>query len=665
MPNLIRIKRGTRAQLNAAVTGNTLSLGEPYLITDENRIAVGTGSNSYETFAKATEVQALDADLNAIAALTGTGYLRRTGTDTWTLENSTFLTAESDTLATVTGRGATTSTAITATGGITVNTTGSSNGVIFNGTTSGNTKLQASAVAGATTITLPATTGTVALTGDVHFIGTTSVSLSRASANLALTGISSVSFPGATSGAIVLQPTSIAGTNTITLPASTGTVALTTDIPTVNNGTLTLSMGAAAASGATVTVGTGTGFSANTATNSTYSLSVGPALTALATFMTTATAGFIRRTGVDTFAVDTNTYLTGNQSISLTGDITGTGTTSIATTLATVNSNVGTFTKVTVNAKGLVTAATTLADTDIPTLTAAKISNFDTQVRTSRLDQMAAPTAAVAFNNQRITGLAEPSAAQDAATKNYVDSAIQGLDPKASVRVATTADLGTVAYNNGTAGVGATITNTGTLAALSIDGVALSVNDRVLVKDQTAGLQNGIYTVTTVGSGAVAWVLTRATDNDTWAEIPSTFVFVEQGTNNADNGYLFTADQGGTMGTTAITVTQFSGAGQITAGNGLTKTGNTINVVGTASRIVANADSIDIDSGYVGQTSITTLGTVTTGTWNATTIAVSRGGTGVTTLTGLVKGNGTSAFSAAVAGTDYLAPNSTIDGGTF
>lgn len=665
MPNLIRIKRGTRAQLNAAVTGNTLSLGEPYLITDENRIAVGTGSNSYETFAKSSEIATLDADLNAIAGLTGTGYLRRTGVDTWSLDNSTFLTAESDTLATVTGRGATTSTAITVTGGITVNTTGSSNGVIFNGSTSGNTKLQASAAAGATTITLPATTGTVALQGDTHFIGTTAVTLSRASANLALTGISSVSLPGATSGAILLQPASVAGSNTITLPAATGTVALTTDLPTVNNGTLTLNIGAAAASGATVTVGTGTGFSANTATNATYSLSIGPALSALATFMTTATAGFIRRTGVDTFAIDTNTYLTGNQTISLTGDITGSGTTSIATTLATVNSNVGTFTKVTVNAKGLVTAATTLAATDIPTLTASKISDFDTQVRTSRLDQMAAPTASVAFNNQRITGLAEPSAAQDAATKNYVDLAIQGLDPKASVRVATTADLGTVAYNNGTAGVGATITNTGTLAALSIDGVALALNDRVLVKDQTAGLQNGIYTVTTVGSGSVAWVLTRATDNDTWAEVPSTFVFVEAGTTNADNGYLFTADQGGTMGTTAITITQFSGAGQITAGNGLTKTGNTLNVVGTTDRITVAADSVDIASTYVGQSSITTLGTVTTGTWSATAIAATRGGTGLTAaVNGLLKGNGT-AYSAAVAGTDYLDPNSTIDGGTF
>jgi len=640
MPNLLRIKRGTRAQLNAAVTGNTLNLGEPYLITDENRIAVGTGSNSYEVFAKSSEVAGvLDGDLTAIASLTGTGYLRRTGTDTWTLENSTFLTAESDTLATVTGRGATTTTAITASGGITVNTAGSSNGVIFNGSTSGNTRLQASAVAGSTVITLPGTTGTVALTGDTTFIGTTSVSLSRASANLALTGISSVSLPGATSGAIVLQPASIAGSNTITLPAATGTVALTADLPTVNNGTLTLSIGTAAASGATVTVGTGTGFSANTASNSTYSLSIGPALSALATLMTTATAGFIRRTGVDTFAVDTSTYLTGNQSISLTGDITGTGTTSIATTLATVNSNVGTFTKVTVNGKGLVTAATTLVDTDIPTLTAAKISNFDTQVRTSRLDQMAVPTASVAFNSQRITGLADPTLAQDAATKNYVDTVAQGLDAKPSVRAATTTNI--------------TLSGTQT-----IDGVALVANDRVLVKNQSTTNQNGVYVV-----AAGAW--SRAADADTWNELISAFVFVEEGTTNADTGWVSTVNAGGTLGTTAVAFTQFSAAGAYIAGTGLTLTGNTFDVVGTANRITANADSIDIASTYVGQTSITTLGTIATGTWNATTIAVGRGGTGVTTLTGLVKGNGTSAFSAAVAGTDYLDPNSTIDGGSF
>jgi len=596
MANLLKIKRGTRAQLNAAVTGNSLNLGEPYLITDENRIAIGTGSNTYTDFAKSSEVQALDADLTAIAGLSGTGFLKRTGTNTWALDTNTYLTAEADTLATVTGRGASTSTAVTLSGGVTIGSTG----IIINGATSGTTTIQAAATAG----------------------------------------------------------------GTLTLPSSTGTLALTSQIPTVNAGTLTLAIGTAAASGNAVTVSAGTGYNANTATNTTYNISIGPALTALATLMTTATAGFIRRTGVDTYAVDTSTYLTGNQSISLSGDASGTGTTAITVTLASVGT-AGTYTKVTTDAKGRVTSGTTLSAADIPTLTASKIGDFDTQVRTSRLDQMAAPTASVAFNSQKITGLAEPTAAQDAATKNYVDLAIQGLDPKQSVKAATTADLGTVAYSNGTGGVGATLTNTGTLAAFALDGQTLSVGDRVLIKDQTAALQNGIYTVTTAGSGAVAWVLTRATDNDTWAEVPATFVFVEQGTVNADNGYLFTADQGGTMGTTAITVTQFSGAGQITAGNGLTKTGNTINVVGTANRISVAADSIDIDSNYVGQTSITTLGTIATGTWNATAIGVTKGGLGLTSaVTGLLKGNG-SAYSAAVAGTDYLDPNGTIDGGTF
>lgn len=603
MANLLKIKRGTRAQLNAAVTGNTLNLGEPYLITDENRIAVGTGSNSFVDFAKSSEVQALDADLTAISGLTGTGFLKRTGTNTWTLDTNTYLTAEADTLSTVVGRGASTTTAITLSGGVTINAAGSTNGAIFAGSTSGTTKVVASAVAGSTTITLPGTTGTV---------------------------------------------------------------ALTSDLPTVNNGTLTLSVGAAGATNTTFTVGTGTGYSANTATNTTYSVSVGPALTALATLMSTAGAGFIRRGATaDTYTIDTSTYLTGNQSISISGDATGSGTTAITLTLANSGVTAGTYPKVTVDAKGRVTAGTTLSATDIPTLTAAKISDFDTQVRTSTVAQLAAPAAALAMNSQKITGLGEPTAAQDAATKNYVDLAIQGLDPKIGVKAATTADLGTVAYANGTSGVGATLTNTGTLAAFVLDGQTLAVNDRVLIKDQTTSLQNGIYTVTTVGSGAVAWVLTRATDNDTWAEVPAAFVFVEQGTVNADNGYLFTADQGGTMGTTAITITQFSGAGQITAGNGLTKTGNTINVVGTANRISVAADAVDIDANYVGQTSITTLGTIATGTWNATAIGVTKGGLGLTSaITGLLKGNG-SAYSAATEGTDYLSNASTIDGGSF
>jgi hypothetical protein len=572
MANLLKIKRGTRAQLNAAVTGNTLNLGEPYLITDENRIAVGTGSNSYEVFAKSSEIQALDADLTAISGLTGTGFLKRTGADTWALDTNTYLTTLTDTLATVTGRGASTSTAVTLSGGATIG----SSGLIVNGSTSGTTTIVASAAA----------------------------------------------------------------SGTLTLPASTGTLALTSQLPTVNNGTFTLNIGTAAATGNAVTISAGTGYSANSATNTTYSVSVGPALTALATLMTTAGAGFIRRGATaDTYTIDTNTYLTGNQSISISGDATGTGTTAITLTLANSGVTAGTYAKVTVDAKGRVTAGTTLSATDIPTLTAAKISDFDTQVRTSRLDQMAVPTASVVLNSQKITGLADPTSAQDAATKNYVDSVAQGLEVKQSVRVATTANI--------------TLSGTQT-----IDGVSVIAGDRVLVKNQTTTAQNGIYL-----AAAGAW--SRSADADVWNELISGFAFVEEGTTNADTGWVSTANAGGTIGTTPIVFAQFSGAGTYIGGAGLTLTGSTFDIGGTANRITVNTDSIDIASTYVGQTSITTLGTIATGTWNATAIGVTKGGLGLTSaITGLLKGNG-SVYSAATEGTDYLSANSTIDGGTF
>jgi phage-related tail fiber protein len=421
MANLLKIKRGTRAQLNGAVSSNTLNLGEPYLITDEGRIAIGTGSNTYADFAKTSETGTiLDEDLTAIAALTGTGILKRTGTNTWSL--------------------------------------------------------------------------------------------------------------------------------------------------------------------------------------------------------------------------DTSTYLTGNQSITLSGDASGSGATAITVTLASVGT-AGTYTKVTTDAKGRVTAGTTLSASDIPTLTAAKISDFDTQVRTNRLDQMAAPTAAVGLNSQKITGLADPTVPQDAATKAYVDGVAQGLDAKASVHVATTANI--------------------TLSGIqTIDGVLLVADDRVLVKNQTTTTQNGIYV-----AAAGAW--SRAADADTWNELISAFTFVEEGTTQADTGWVSTTNAGGTLGVTAVSFVQFSSAGTYLAGNGLTLTGSTFDVGGTSGRITVSADAIDIASTYVGQNTITTLGTISTGTWNATAIGVVYGGLGLTAaVTGLLKGNG-SAYSVAVAGTDYLSPDSTVDGGTF
>jgi hypothetical protein len=159
-------------------------------------------------------------------------------------------------------------------------------------------------------------------------------------------------------------------------------------------------------------------------------------------------------------------------------------------------------------------------------------------------------------------------------TKEYVDALKQSLDIKDSVKVATTADLGAT-YNNGAG----TLTNAGANAALSIDTISLSSGDRVLVKDQSSQAENGIYTVTTVGDGSTPWVLTRAEDADESAELTGgVFTFVEDGSDNADNGYVFTHNGAPTLGTTALPVSQFSGAGQIIAGDALSKTGNTLNV---------------------------------------------------------------------------------------
>jgi hypothetical protein len=185
----------------------------------------------------------------------------------------------------------------------------------------------------------------------------------------------------------------------------------------------------------------------------------------------------------------------------------------------------------------------------------------------TRLDQVGAPTASLSMNSQKIIGLADPQGSLDAANKQYVDNVAQGLDAKASVRAASTANL--------------TLSGTQT-----VDGIALVANDRVLVKDQTTPAQNGIYIV-----AAGAW--TRATDLDTWAEVPGAFVFVEQGTTNADTGWVSSADAGGTLGTTAVTWIQFAAAGQVIAGAGLTKTGNTLDV-GAGTGISVAADTVGI-----------------------------------------------------------------------
>lgn len=220
-----------------------------------------------------------------------------------------------------------------------------------------------------------------------------------------------------------------------------------------------------------------------------------------------------------------------------------------------------------------------------------------------------------------------PSADLDVANKSYVDAARQGLDVKDSVRLATNAALPAYTYSNNviTANAG---------GVLLVDGVQPGNGERVLVKNETStnAPYNGIYVVTDYGNGG-PFVLTRSSDANTDAKVtPGMFTFVEEGNTWSDSGWILTNDTIPiNLGSTGLTFVQFSAAGQTIAGNGLVKTGNAIDVVGTADRISVSADAVDIASTYVGQASITTLGTIATGTWAATDVAVLHGGTGAST----------------------------------
>lgn len=286
-----------------------------------------------------------------------------------------------------------------------------------------------------------------------------------------------------------------------------------------------------------------------------------------------------------------------------------------------------------------------LAAADIPTLTSGKISDFETAVRANRLDQMAAPTGSVSLNNQKITNLAAPVNAGDAVNKSYADALTSSLDIKASVRVATTAN----------------ITLSG---AQTIDGITVSVGDRVLVKDQTDATSNGIYVV-----AATAWA--RATDADSSPEVtPGMFCFVEEGTSQGDTGWVLISGSTTTvLGETDLEFSQFSKTAEIVAGDGLSRAGSTLSAVGTAARITVTGSGIDIHTAYVGQTSLTTVGTVATGTWAANIVGLAYGGTGANLsalATGnLVKKSSGSSLTAAVVDVDYLSPSSVIDGGVF
>ena len=251
------------------------------------------------------------------------------------------------------------------------------------------------------------------------------------------------------------------------------------------------------------------------------------------------------------------------------GDALWSGTTNSA--LANSGVSAGTTSGITVDAKGRITAITGLSASDIPSLTAAKISDFDTTVQANRLDEMAAPTSAVDFNSQRLTGVSDPTGAQDAATKSYVDAVKTGLDVKDSVKVATTG-------------------NTSRCLERRQLMRSVAADERVLVKSQTDASENGIY-----DCKAGAWA--RSSDFDSNTEVTSgAFTFVEQGTVNADAGFVLTTDGSITVGTTDLAFTQFSGAGSVSAGDGLSKSGNTLSAdLKANSGLVISSGEIALD----------------------------------------------------------------------
>jgi hypothetical protein len=334
------------------------------------------------------------------------------------------------------------------------------------------------------------------------------------------------------------------------------------------------------------------------------------------------------------------------------------------------------------------------------------------------LSAIGAPTGNVDFATYKITNLGTPTASADAATKAYVDNTTAGLNFHAAVHAATTANLDAT-YANGTGGVGATLTANSN-GALIVDGHTLNASERVLIKNQTAGLENGIYVVTATGDGSNPYILTRATDadNSPAGEMAyGDFTFVQNGTANAGFGYIVNTTGTITIGTTAISYVQFNAGQVVVAGNGLTEstpgtlaintavtvdlntaqtltnktitgtfsgniTGNvTGDVSGNAGTVtngvyttgsysdpawitslaaskvgLGNVENTALST-WAGSSNITTLGTIGTGTWNGTTIGTTYGGTGLTSYTtgDIVYASATNTLSKLAAGTDgYL-----------
>lgn len=240
---------------------------------------------------------------------------------------------------------------------------------------------------------------------------------------------------------------------------------------------------------------------------------------------------------------------------------------------------------------------------------ASTISNLNATVIAYTLDTFAAPVASLNLNSQKITNLASPSAGTDAANKAYVDATVQGLQMKPTAQVATAAALPSNTYANGTAGVGATLTATAN-GVLTVDGYAVQLGDIVLVKNEATQANNGLYNVTTLGTGSVKYVLTRNVDMDQSTEFGGAFIPVENnGSTTANTLWLCNVAASITVGTTAVTFTQLNSATSYSAGNGINIAGSVISAVVVASGgVLVGGSGLSIDTSIVPKKYAATIG---------------------------------------------------------
>ena len=498
-------------------------------------------------------------------------------------------------------------------------------------------------------ITLEGVTSTGA-TGTGNFVFSSSPLLTTPTI-----GSAGANFSGSTSGTITLAATAIAGSNTLTLPAATDTLTNKTfdtagagNVFKINGTQITSNTGTGA--NVLAVAPTITGHPTIEGVTSTGATGTGNFVFSSSPTLVTPTLGVATATSINglTISTTTGTLTLANGSTLVTSGaysttLTSTGLTNVTLpttgTLATL-SNSETLTNKTLST-GSTWNGNTVAvayggtGTTNGSITGTGALVFTAGGTNQNVDLVPSGTGTVDVASARITSLGTPTQATDAATKAYVDGLKSGLTVKFPARLATTgANLSVTASGSG---AGKTLTNSGTQAALVIDSVPAVVGDRVLIKDQSTAKDNGIYVVTNIGSASTNWVLTRATDADgattTGTMDPGAFIFVTEGTLNANSGYViaeFSSDVATiTVDTNPINFVQFSGAGEINAGSGLSKNGNTLSVNVDNATLSITGGNLQVNTGYVGQTSITTLGTITTGTWHGSVLGATYGGTGV------------------------------------